>query len=153
VVGDSVRESLKEMALARLGKVDFAVAAGDRLFTTALGTNISRQARAAAASALMLPGAAVNSDSSVRANQVQVVGIADDFWKLAPTPQNFVIPPDGAMLNEALARQLQAKVGDSVILRVQKPSQLSQDAPLARAEDHTVALRVNVERILSDAEF
>jgi ABC-type antimicrobial peptide transport system permease subunit len=153
VVGDSVRESLKEMALARLGKVDSAIASNDRLFTRTLGTNIARQSRTQAATVLLLPGTAVNGDSSMRANQIQVLGVDDDFWKLAPTPQTFLIPPDGALINEALARQLQAQVGDSVVLRVQKPSQLSQDAPLAKAEDHTVALRVNVERVLKDAEF
>src|SRR5437868_5020886 len=99
VVGDSVRESLRQMALARLGKVDFVLASNDRLFTTALGTNISRQTRNTTASLLQLPGTAVNNDSSMRANQVQVLGVADDFWKLAPAPQNFVIPPDGGFIN------------------------------------------------------
>jgi ABC-type antimicrobial peptide transport system permease subunit len=153
VVGDSVRESLRQMALARLGKTDLALASNDRLFTTALGSKIARNSRSAAASVLQLPGVAVNSDASTRANNVQVLGVAEDFWKFASEPQSFVIPPDGAILNEALARHLRAGVGDSVLLRVQKPSQLSQDAPLAKAEDHTVALRVNVERIATDAEF
>lgn len=153
VVGDSVRESLKRMALSRLGKVHFAVASNDRLFTTALGTNLVRSTRVGTATVLQVAGTAVNNDSSMRANSVQVLGVAQDFWKLAPAPQNFDIPPDGVMLNEALARHLQAQPGDSIILRVQKPSQLSQDAPLARAEDQTLAMRVNVERILTDAEF
>jgi putative ABC transport system permease protein len=153
VVGDSVRESLKQMALARLGQTGVALASNDRLVTIDLAAKVGRQVRSQGAAVLQLAGVAVNSDSSARANQVQVLGVAEDFWKLAPAPQNFVIPPDGAMLNEALARHLQANVGDSVLLRVQKPSQISQDAPLARAEDHTVALRLNVERILTDEEF
>ena len=32
LVGDSVRGSLREMALARIGKIDVALASGDRLF-------------------------------------------------------------------------------------------------------------------------
>src|SRR5687767_6653416 len=101
VVGDSVRESLKRMALARLGKVHFAVASNDRLFTTALGTNLVRSTRIGTATALQVAGTAVNNDASTRANGVQVLGVAQDFWKLAPTPQSFDIPPDGVMLNEA----------------------------------------------------
>jgi putative ABC transport system permease protein len=153
VVGDSVRESLREMALARIGNVYSALVSNDRLFTSTLSTNLGRQTRSLAASALILPGTAVNGDSSARANNVQVLGVAEDFWKLAPSAQDFQIPPDGVLLNDALAQHLQARPGDSILLRVQKPSLLSQDAPLARAEDHTVAMRVNVERILSDAEF
>jgi putative ABC transport system permease protein len=153
VVGDSVRESLKQMALARLGKTDVALASNDRLFTTTLATNLTQKTGGTIAAVLQVPGVAVNSDSSARANQVQALGVADDFWKLAPSPQAFVIPPDGTFFNEALANHLKASVGDSIVLRVQKPSQISQDAPLARAEDHTVALRLNVEKILSDEEF
>src|SRR3954471_6725828 len=62
VVGDSVRESLRAMALARLGKIDLALASNDRFFTTNLGANVARQTRAIAATALQLPGTAVNSD-------------------------------------------------------------------------------------------
>ncbi len=153
VVGDSVRGSLRQMALARLGKVDFALASNDRLFTTGLATNLHRQMRAVTAAVLQLPGSAVNSDSSARANNVQILGVADDFWKFSPSSQNILIPPDGVILNAALAKHLSASVGDSVLLRVQKPSQLSQDAPLARAEDHTIALRLNVDRIVGDDEF
>lgn len=153
VVGDSVRLSLRDMALARLGQIHSVLASNDRLFSQSLGPAFSRQTGASAATALMLPGSAVNSDASTRANSVQVVGVTNDFWKLAPKEQGFLIPPDGALINRALATQLRANVGDSVLLRIQKPSQLSQDAPLAKAEDHTVAMRVNVEKILSDDEF
>ena len=147
VVGDSVRESLKQMALSRLGKIDQAIASNDRLFTTTLATNLG------GAGVLQLPGTAVNGDGTARANQVQVLGVDSEFWKLAPAPQNFRLPPDGVIINEALARHLQAQTNDAILIRIQKPSQLSQDAPLAKSEDQTAAMRMNVDRILSDAEF
>src|SRR5687768_10611553 len=79
VVGDSVRQSLVEMALARLGKVDLVLASNDRLFTGSLGPNVARQTRSISTAVLQLPGSAVNSDASTRANQVQVIGVGDDF--------------------------------------------------------------------------
>jgi putative ABC transport system permease protein len=148
VVGDSVRESLKEMALARLGKTEQAIASGDRFFTPSFATNFSE-----AAAVLQLSGIAVNGDGDARANQVQVLGVDSNFWKLAPTPQNLQIPPDGVFINEALARQLKVSTNDSILVRVQKPSELSLDAPLAKGEDQTVGLRVNIDRVLSDDEF
>lgn len=153
VVGDSVRESLKAMALARLGKADAALASNDRLFTTALATNLAAQTKTQIAAVLQLPATAVNSDATARANQVQVLGVSDDFWKLAPNPQSLQIPPDGAFINEALARHLNVQTNDTILVRVQKPSQLSLDAPLAKGEDQTVAFRLNVDRILSDNDF
>src|SRR5262249_36843520 len=69
LVGDSVRGSLKAMALARLGKIDFALAAGDRLFRAEL----ARETQAAAsgseiASVLQLPGTVSTPEESARAN-------------------------------------------------------------------------------------
>ncbi len=148
IVGDSVRGSLREMALARLGKVQQAMATGDRMFTTSFATNFEESA-----AVLNLAATAVNSEGSARANRVQALGVAKDFWRLATQPRDLDVPPDGAFLNEALARQLQVSTNDSILLRVQKPSALSLDAPLAKGEDQTAALRLNVDRILSDEEF
>ena len=63
VVGDSVRESLKQMALARLGKVEQAIASGDRYFTPSLAANLQDSA-----AVLQLAGTAVNGDGTARAN-------------------------------------------------------------------------------------
>src|SRR5262245_40232843 len=83
LVGDSVRGSVREMALARLGKIDFALASGDRLFQAALANAIQERGIAVNA-ALQLPGTASTPDGSARANQVQVNGVNTvDFWFLS----------------------------------------------------------------------
>ncbi|MDB6023493.1 MAG: hypothetical protein JWQ04_3350, partial [Pedosphaera sp.] len=41
VVGDSVSESLRELALLRLGRVDVALAANDRLFRAQLADELA----------------------------------------------------------------------------------------------------------------
>src|SRR5580765_1465191 len=67
VVGDSVRESLKDMALARLGKVELAMASGDRFFRSDLGGE-------KIAAAMQLAGTASGQGGSARANHVQILG-------------------------------------------------------------------------------
>src|SRR5438876_615490 len=42
VVGDSVRHSLRQMALSRLGKIHFALNTQDRLFQTSLRQRLDR---------------------------------------------------------------------------------------------------------------
>ena len=80
VVGDSVRESLRQMALARLGKLDHALVSGDRLFRSSLAGEIEQKLPGSVVvAALQLPGSAVNPNTSVRANQVQLTGVAPDF--------------------------------------------------------------------------
>src|SRR5688572_8280184 len=44
LVGDSVRGSLRSMALARLGKIDAALASGDRLFRSELAQDLQGEA-------------------------------------------------------------------------------------------------------------
>jgi ABC-type antimicrobial peptide transport system permease subunit len=55
---------------------------------------------------------------------------------------------DRVWLNESLAAQLAAKAGDQVVLRLHKPSALSQDAVLSPRDDMSVALRLTVGGIV-----
>lgn len=143
IVGDSVRTSLREMALLRLGKIDHAMVTNDRLFRAQLAEDMQ------AVPVLMLPGVVVNSDSEIRADRVQVVGVNEQFWDLANAkPRHVNLEEDQLLLNEALAERLGAKVGDSVSIRVPKISSLSRDAPMATQDDDTAGMRFTVAEIL-----
>jgi len=157
-VGDSVRESLRDMALARIGRVSFALAATDHFFRAALADDMrSGISNGLAAAVLQLPGTAARPDESARANQVQVLGIDEHFSALAqrPFPPAFFPPGviDVVVLNAPLAGQLRVKAGDAIVLRVQKPSLLSQEAPLSPQEDVSTGFRLTVAGIVSDAQF
>src|SRR5215813_5497039 len=76
VVGDSVRESLREMALRRLGWVDVALAPIDSFFRQSVLSSFSGPRREEAlAVALRLPAVAVRQDGAARASHVQAIGI------------------------------------------------------------------------------
>lgn len=163
LVGDSVRGSLRAMALARLGKVDTVLASGDRLFRAELArdlwgelgrpTDVPASLRTFdAVAALQVMGTANVPDGSARANQVQVIGVDEKFWGLA-TKSPGSIPEGSVFVNDRLAAQLKVKPGDTVLLRLPRVSQLSRDAPLAAEEDATAALRLDIARVVSDDEF
>ncbi len=164
LVGDSVRGSLRDMAIKRLGPIDTALTSGDRLFRAELATDPGL----AAAPVLALPGTANSADGTHRANRVHIYGVDESFWNLALRPfsiaganiarrqawrSGYVSPtiaPDNAIaLNQALADQLAAKVGDEVLLRVTKTSALSQEVSLTPRDGQTVALRLRVTAIQS----
>jgi putative ABC transport system permease protein len=154
VVGDSVRGSLREMALARLGKVDVALASNDRLFRQELARELGASLKGLVAPVLQLPGTATTGNADSRANQVQVLGVDERFWKLAKEAPGFSeIAPGSVVLNEQLAARLEAKPGDSLVFRVRKPTALSQDAPLSPSEDTLAALRLTVQEVVSDSRF
>ena len=146
LVGDSVRGSLREMAIKRLGAIVTALTSGDRLFRAELATD----PRLAAAPVLALPGTANSSDGTHRANRVHVYGVEENFWKLAqpiPFATATTTASNGVVLNQPLADQLAAKVGDEVLLRVTKVSALSQEVSLTPRDGQTTVLRLPVIRI------
>ncbi len=144
-VGDSVRYSLRKVALERLGRTQRAMTTGDRLFTEQLAD------RTVDTPVLDLAGIATTDGGQRRANGIHVLGVDDRFWsvgKMAP-PFNAFSKEDAALGNR-LAERLHAKVGDSVTLRVAKPSALSRDIPLGSAADDSVSISVKVRKILDD---
>ena len=152
VVGDSVRLTLQEQALARLGRVDLALVAPGRYFRSALADAVADELGAPVAPVLRLRGVAASD--AARANAVQVLGVDERFWALSPGGR----PPvddlaEAVVLNERLARQLRVGPGAMVLLRLSKPELLSLDAPLSRGGADTVAFRLRVAAIASEAAF
>src|SRR6266516_7348913 len=82
VVGDSVRGSLRDMALARLGKAQLALAANDRFFRAELADDLAHKELidGVVVPAISLPATARTPDDAARANRVQLLGVDDRFW-------------------------------------------------------------------------
>ncbi len=154
VVGDSVRESLRQMAVVRVGRTPLALASHDRLFRDVLAKAFENPLDAIVAPALQLPATANTADDSARANHVQILGVDERFWSLSGRNLAFRAPStDEIVVNQRLARQLAVKVGDVVLVRVPKPTQLSRDAPISPQEDYSVALRLTLSGIATEDEM
>jgi putative ABC transport system permease protein len=148
LVGDSVKATLREQALARVGKADVAMTGGDRFFRAQL----AEQGSPKTTPVLALRGSVARADGASRINQAQVFGVGSDFWELAPSGTG-ATAADELALNERAAAQLGVKVGETLIVRVEKPGLFSRDAPLSGEENEIVSLRVKLGRVLTDAEF
>src|SRR5687768_1411204 len=157
IVGDSVRGSLRENALQRLGWVNAAMDLGDRLVDRSFfdtpsqvqpGTNRAAfAAQSQSISVLRMPGTIARQDGAARANQVNVLGIPPRSFLLTRYSPYLDLPEDGVVLNTALADHLRAQVGDDVVLRVQKPTALSRDVVLSPQSDTSVSMRLKVHAI------
>ena len=151
VIGDSVRWSLRWMALERIGKTDLALVAPDRFFTEGLADRMAAALDAPTAPLLALRGVAAREDGTARINQVQVLGVGERFWAMGDAPPPLAADAEGAVaVNEQTARRLDLRVGDGMLLRIGKPSALALDAPLANASGATLALRVTVAAVVGD---
>ncbi len=154
VVGDSVRYSLKQIVVSRLGQTEFAISSGDRFFRPQLADKIAAALDTRTAPLMQMSGVAIGGGGSARANRIQVIGVDERFWAMGPGAGPFFkIAPDEAVVNRALASRLGLKEGDEFLLRVGKVNLLPRDAPLSLDSDTSVALRLKVKAIALDEQF
>lgn len=154
VIGDSVRYSLKMLAMSRLGEVKFALVPQNRYFRAELADELKTTLDTKTAPVLMLQGIVSNSDGTARVNRVQVLGVDERFWALDSSKPMFDSSlSDKVLLNERLSSRLDVSEGEEVLLRVEKPGLLPRDAPLSTDADSSIAMRLNVSSIISDSNF
>jgi len=154
VVGDSVRHSLMRLTLDRLGRIEYAMDAGDRFVRADLADEICSFLEVDGASVLKLSGIAVYDGGRRRVNRVQVLGVDRRFWSLWPGSVPFAgIEGERVVLSAALADRLGAGEGDEVLLRVGKLRPFPGEAPLLYDRDVSATLRLTVHAIASDDQF
>ena len=144
VVGDSVRGSLREIALGRLGRTETRCQHGDlcprgRCRPTPRGHSrgIRRAARDRECASLRM-----NHPVAARAN-VQVYGVDQRFWSFHGLPA-----VDGVYVSPALAVELGVQSGDALLTRVQKPAQIPIESLFGRKEDIGRTLRLQLTGVL-----
>jgi len=148
IVGDSVRYSLKRISLERLGKTEYAVDSGEQFWTVALADRMSKKINRSCSAALLVKGIISVDGGSKRRSGIQVIGVDNKFWKLSRKQHSFpVLKPGDAVINQALAESLKIKKGDTILVRVEKPGVLPQDAPFAASDRLNVVLRLTVKKI------
>jgi len=132
VVGDSVRWSLRRMALARLGKTERALVAPERFVRAALAEELSAASSAPAAAVLQVRGMAARVDGAARVTDVQILGVDKYFWAMGDTKPPLAAGSEAAaVINERTARALGVGTGERIFVRIEKPTAVSLDAPLS----------------------
>jgi putative ABC transport system permease protein len=147
LVGDSVRASLQRVAALRLGKVEGGVLGGDRWFTESLARKTK------SAPVIIATGAASEANGKVRVNGAQVLGVDAAFWKLSTSSKVPAFDKSSVAINEPLARRLGVKAGDTILVRLERPSAISRDAPLSGSTNEDVSLRRKIAAVLSAEDF
>jgi len=154
VVGDSVRYSLRMMVEARLGKTQLALVPQNRFFTAGLANELADELNTSAAPVLRVRGMIADGSDKRRANRIEVLGVDARFFTIGEGGNPFENDTEqGVVLNEQLAARLKLAVGDEVLLRIEKPSVMSRDLPVSPDSDLSVAFRLDVRAVATEAEF
>ena len=156
LVGDSVRASLRGLALARLGKTDFLITA-QGFFREQLANDLQSHDRFAAnfngaCPIIALEAVVTRDENNARAGGVQVYGVDERFWKFhganTQTPEG-----NDVSLSQALARELGAKQGDTLVLRIEKPSAIPAESLHGRKDDLGRTVRLTMREALPAASL
>ena len=151
IIGDSVSFSLEQITLQRLGKTDWVVTSGERLFRQELTDEIESKGMQTSP-LLFSTGMAVLSGGQARANQLQVWGVDAAFNGFAGTDTLYDLHTNEAVINEQLANILGVKVGEELLLRVNKLSTFPANTPFVSADESTISFLVKVKAIATSVQ-
>jgi len=159
LVGDSVRASLRDLALSRLGRTDLVIAAPG-FFREGLAGELQAHDQFASSFNAACPlialegvvtrdgGNGGNGGNNARAGGVQVYGVDDRFWKFhgvdLQTPEG-----NDVLLSRALAQELGAETGETIILRIEKPSDIPAESLHGRKDELGRTVRFTMRRSLA----
>lgn len=160
VVGDSVRGSLRQMTLVRLGRIDHAISS-QRFFREALADELAKDPDFAsrftnAAPAISLMGSLEHADGTIlhRVGRVQVYGVDERLWSLLERGAVAVPAGRDILVNRRVAEQLaiaSTSGGDSVTLTIELPADIPRDALLGERDAATREIGFTIREVLDDA--
>jgi ABC-type antimicrobial peptide transport system permease subunit len=152
LVGDSVRASLRDLVLQRLGKTTFVVTSTgfvrDQLAADIQSDpEFTSSSFAATCPLISLPGTITHEPTKRVASSVKVYGVDDRFWKFhqqqRPAPQNRSV-----LISRSLATELGTTAGDSMLLQVQKPTEIPLESLHSDKANLGKTIRLSVAEVL-----
>ena len=153
IIGDSVRYSLQQITVQRLGKTSQVITAGERLFGQQLAEKMAAKTNAKVASVLRANGFGVINGGELRINQLAVWGIDKAFGEFSDKPELFELKGNEVAINENLASLSGLKVGDQLLLRLNKLNTFPANTPFVSEKEATVSFQVSVAKILKTDEL
>ena len=158
LVGDSMRGSLRYIAMDRIGNIDRIVLAPrwfrDESLATAqtMGTNNPLHGfllvDSVVAEYQIRSGEEIQTN---RATEMTLLGVDEPFWDMSRIAPNPLPSKEQVVLNQSLASKLGAGVGDRVTLKVSRQAVVPADSALGKRDNETVALsRWEVVAVIPD---
>ena len=140
LVGDSVRGSLRDLVLRRIGRADSAVVSTG-FFREALAGEIG------GTPLVVMQGAVTELASGQRASRVLVYGVDDRFWRFHGIPGLSGPSADDAYLSQALASDLGVAPGAGILVRVERPSAVPIESLHGRKESPGRTIRLTARTL------
>lgn len=153
LVGDSVRSSLRNLVVQRLGATSYLVSSTgffrEQLAADIQTTNqFSASGFASVCPLISLEGVVTHETSKRVASEIKVYGVDERFWTFHGRQGS---APQGRQLlvSQTLARELGAASGDSLILQVQRPTDIPLESLHSKKDQAGKVIRTTLGEALS----
>jgi len=154
LVGDSVRGSLRDLFLGRLGNASHLLSAA-HFFPENLADRIQHQPDFQKRFKTVCPlivtqGVVTHQESRRRASEVRVYGVDARFWRFhdRPATAGYEVSQREALVSQPLATEIGIHPGDSVLLRLEAHSDIPAESLHGRRENRGRTVRLTAHRIL-----
>jgi ABC-type lipoprotein release transport system permease subunit len=153
-VGGSVRQSLRDLVVQRLGSTDVVVAS-DRFFREDLAAAFHSADEAGATTSspiIHLQGVLTRESARLRTRTVQVYGVDDRFWRFHGLDRS---GPDDrtALVGSALADALGIAAGETLLLRIETPGAVPRESLYGRRENVGRTIRLTCGSVIGTSDL
>lgn len=144
-VGQSVRNSLRSLLFERIGSVDY-ILSSNNFFDEKLAEQLSF--RPESCPIIYLKGIVTQEKTRVRVQDVNVYGIDERFWKFHGIADQLSATDRSALVGSGLARQLDIRPGDGLLLRVETQQSIPREWLYGRRDSIGRTIRLDCQEIL-----
>jgi ABC-type lipoprotein release transport system permease subunit len=157
LVGDSVRGSLRDLVVGRLGKTD-AIVSSAGFFRDQLAMEVRTSPGAdltlsGATPLIVSIGTVTEQESGRRAGQVRVYGVDDRFWRFHELTEVKGPADREAFISAPLAAQLESAEGRALLVRVQRPTDFPLESLHGRRDNIGRTIRLTVRKVLPSSQL
>jgi ABC-type antimicrobial peptide transport system permease subunit len=155
LIGESVRGSLRDLYSQRLGKTDDLITSAN-FFREQLAADLEQQGQfvtngiGTTCPMIVLEGVAVHESSKHRFGGIKVYGVDERFWKFNGVSGVAIPANHDVLVSQSIANEMGSSAGGTLLLRIEKPSEIPVESLHGRKEDPGKTIRLNMRDVLKD---
>jgi ABC-type lipoprotein release transport system permease subunit len=158
LVGDSVRASLQDIFLSRLGNTDIVITSAsffrERLADDVRSHKTFNDHFSDACPLIVYEAIVAHEKSGRRGVSISVYGVDERFWRFHRLERaDRTDDAGGILVSPSLARELGATAGDTLLLTLKKPSAIPAETLQGRRDEPGRALRLSMRETLSPSDL
>ncbi len=151
LVGQSVRDSLRNLLFQRIGATEYVVSANHFFREDLAGELVSAASNndfLQSCPIIYIEGVVIHEGTGARAYNVNIYGIDQRFWNFQRAADRKAPEGRAAMVGEALAQNLGVHSGDGLLLRIETQQGIPKETVFGRRENTGRTIRLTCSEIL-----